>query len=204
MINYIGQLRIYSLIDLIILLAATKATSFEFIGVLFLHIGFLAYLEAQHKHSYRKQIPKPIWIIFTLAGLICYSKIEGILFILCSYTYALKDKKLYGIASPIMRGLQYFFLVAGIVGYSSKLTWLAFVLIAVRNFCGDLRDIVKDKNAHMNTMPVVLGLKKNYNHIHLISTLATTFIWFQFTNLSLLFLIPIIFLQVITYRLTPR
>lgn len=204
MLNYIGQLRIYSLIDLIILLIATKATLYEFLGVIFLHIGFLAYLETQHKHSYRKQAPKYLWIIFTLIGLILYGKVEGVFFVLCSYIYTLKDKKIFGVPSPIMRGFQYFFLVAGIIGYGNKLTWLALVLSTFRNFCGDLRDVVKDRNENMKTLPIVMGLKKDFKYAHLLIMLTTTFIWFEFTGLSPFLLIPIFLIQILTYRLTPR
>ena len=204
MLNYFGQLRLYSFIDLLVLLVATKATSFEFIGVLFLHLSFLAYLEAQHRHSYRKRIPEYLWAVFGIIGLLFYGHIEGIFFIICSYLYVLKTKKSFALFAPLMRGLQYFFLVAGVVGYHNKLAWVALILIFIRNFCGDLRDIVKDKKENLNTLPIVLGLHKDIKYIHLLVILATTFIWFQYTNLSFYLLIPIFLIQILTYNFTPR
>ena len=204
MLNYLGQLRLYSFIDLIILLIATKATTFEFVGVVFLHIGFLAYLETQHQHSYRKKVPKYLWLILSLIGLLLYRHIEGILFIVCSYLYILKTKKSFALSAPIMRGLQYFFLVAGIVGYHNKLTYLALVLIIVRNFCGDLRDIIKDKKENLNTLPIAFGLNRDIKYVHLIAMLTTTFVWFQYANLAIYLLVPIFLIQILTYNLTPR
>ena len=202
--NYLGQLRPYSLIDLIILLIATKATTYEFLGVVFLHVGFLAYLETRHEHSYRKKIPKHLWIFLTVIGTLFYGHVEGVLFVVCSYLYTLKTKKSFALISPIARGFQSFFLVAGIIGYNNKLTWIVLVLFFIRNFCGDLRDIVKDKKEHLKTLPVVMGLNKDFKYIHLVVTILTTFVWFKFTHFSFWLLIPIFLIQIFTYRLTPR
>jgi hypothetical protein len=204
MLNYFGQLRLYSFIDLFILLIATKATTFEFVGVIFLHIGFLAYLETQHQHSYRNKVPKYLWIVLTIIGLLLYGHIEGIFFVVCSYLYVLKTKKYFALFAPIMRGFQYFFLVAGIVGYHNKLVWIALILLIVRNFCGDLRDVVKDKKENLYTLPIAFGFKRDIKYIHVIAMLTTTFIWFQYINLTPLLLIPIFLIQILTYRLTPR
>ncbi|MEI6490777.1 MAG: hypothetical protein WCO16_03390 [bacterium] len=204
MLNYIGQLRIYSLIDLVILLIATKANIFEFVGIILLHIGFLAYLETKHHHPYRNKVPKYLWIILTIIGLYFYGHIEGILFVIFSYLYTLKTKKFFALTSPIMRGFQCFFLVAGIIGYESKLTWLALMLIIIRNFCGDLRDVVKDRKENMKTLPVVFGLNTDIKYIHLAVLFLTTFVWFRHTNLEPWLLIPIFLIQILTYRLTPR
>ncbi len=204
MLNYIGQLRLYSLIDLFILLVAIKATTYEFLGVVLLHIGFLAFLEAQHRHTYRKTIPKYIWLIFTFIGFAFYGHMEGIFFVICSYFYTLKTKKYFATVSPLIRGLQNFFLVAGIVGYNNKIIWLVLVLITIRNVCGDLRDIEKDRKENLKTLPIILGFKKNIKYIHLIATLATSLVWFTYTSLTLWLLIPIFIIQISTYNLTPR
>jgi 1,4-dihydroxy-2-naphthoate octaprenyltransferase len=204
LLNYIGQLRIYSLLDLIILLVAIKANPYEFIGIIFLHISFLAYLESKHKHSYRRKTPEYIWITLTFIGLILYRHIEGLLFILCSYIYTLKNKKYFALVSPIMRGLQYFFLIAGVIGYDNKLIWVVLFALTIRNFCGDLRDTTKDKKEGLKTLPIVMGLNIDIKYIHLVATIVTTFIWFQYTNLTPLLLIPIFLIQIYTYNLTPR
>lgn len=202
--NYLGQLRLYSLIDLLILLIAVKASSFEFVGVVFLHIGFLAYLESRHQHSYRKKLPKYLWVVLAIIGLLFYQHIEGVLFVILSYFYTLKNKQHFGLFAPIMRGLQYFFLVAGIIGYHNKFIWVVLVLIVIRNFCGDLRDVVKDREENLKTLPIGIGLTRDIKYIHLIVMLVTTFVWFQYTNWSLWFLISIFLIQILTYSITPR
>lgn len=202
--NYLGQLRIYSLLDLIILAIAIGSNRYEFIGIILLHIGFLAFLESKHKHEYRKKLPKYTWIIITVIGLISYQHIEGILFVILSYIYTLKNRDYFATLSPIARGLQLYIIVAGVVGYTNKLSILALVLLFIRNFCGDLRDVEKDSKENMVTLPVFFGLKHNIKYIHLIFTLFTTLVWFTFTDLNYLFLIPIFLIQIYSYNLTPR
>lgn len=202
--NYLGQLRIYSLLDLIILSIAIGASRNEFIGIVLLHIGFLAFLESRHGHDYRKKLPKYLWLIITIFGLLFYWHIEGILFVLLSYVYTLKNRKYFATLSPVARGLQLFVIVAGVIGYTNKLSILAFILLFIRNFCGDLRDIEKDSKENMITLPVFFGMKHNIKHVHLVFTLLTTFVWFIFTDLNYLFLIPIFLIQIYTYNLTPR
>ena len=204
MLNYLGQLRLYSLLDLIVLLIATRATPVELIGAVLLHVGFLAYLESRHEHSYRKKVPKYLWVLLCLAGLILYSHIAGLFYVLFSYLYTLKNRKSFAVLSPVMRGLQSYFLVAGISGYGSGLAFLAMVMMIIRNFCGDLRDVEKDGKENMKTLPVVMGLKKNIKYVHLIVTLVTTFVWFEYTNLSPYLLLPIFLIQILSYNLTPR
>lgn len=204
MLNYIGQLRIYSLVDLVILLFAVDANQSEFWGVILLHIGFLAYLESRHKHVYRKKLPEYFWLVLALVGLVLYGHLEGVAFFVCSYLYTLKTEKYFATCSPLMRGLQYFFLIGGIIGYANKLTWIVLVAMFVRNLCGDFRDVVKDKKENLKTLPVVLRVEKDSKHIHLVALFATTLIFFQYTNFQFWLLIPIFLIQILTYRLTPR
>lgn len=204
MLNYIGQLRIYSLVDLVILLFAVGANRLEFWGVILLHVGFLAYLESRHQHSYRKKLPEYFWAVLALVGLVLYGHVEGIAFLVCSYLYTLKTKKSFATYSPLMRGLQSFFLIGGIIGYTNKLTWVVLVAMLIRNLCGDLRDVVKDKGENMKTLPVVFGLSADIKYAHLVALFVTTFVWFQYTNLQTWLLVPIFLLQIFTYKLTPR
>lgn len=204
MLNYLGQLRLYSLVDLILLLTAVRATPHEFIGAILLHIGFLAFLESKHRHSYRKIIPSYFFIISIIAGLLLFGHFEGLLFLFFSYLYANKNQKPFSLYSPIMRGLQCFFLIAGIIGYHNNFIWIVFALITLRNFCGDLRDAVKDKAENMKTLPVALGLTNNIKYIHLIAILITTFVWFSYTDLPILLLVSIFLVELLSYDLTPR
>ncbi|MES2023356.1 MAG: hypothetical protein V4439_01610 [Patescibacteria group bacterium] len=205
LVSYLGQLRIYSLIDLIMLLVAIKATPFELIGVILLHVGFLAYLESQHSHSYRKSVPKYLWITFVIPGMFLYGHfIFGILFIVCSFLYTLKNRNYFAIFSPLIRGLQYFFLVGGIVGFQGQLPWIALVVICARNLIGDIRDVIKDKEENMKTIPVVIGFKKGFKYLYPVAVLATTLIWWNFTALPLWILLSVFVVEVSTYNLTSR
>jgi 4-hydroxybenzoate polyprenyltransferase len=205
MLNYFGQLRIYSLIDFVVLLIAAQANVYQFAGVILMHIGFLAYLESKHSHSYRKSVPKYLWIFLTILGMALYGNyIFSILFVVCSILYTLKTKKYFAIFAPVMRALQYFFLIGGITGFHNYLPWIALLVIFVRNFAGDVRDVVKDTEEGMKTLPIVIGLKRDIKYIHLITMLMTTTIWWTFTEIPL-YLLPIILIsQILTYNLTAR
>ncbi len=141
MLNYLGQLRIYSLIDFVVLLVASQANLYEFIGVVLIHVGFLAYLESRHNHSYRKSVPKYLWIFPTIVGIAFYGHYTfALLFIICSLLYTLKTKSYFAIFAPFMRAFQYFFLIGGITGFFSQLPWIVLLVIFIRNFTGDVRD----------------------------------------------------------------
>jgi 4-hydroxybenzoate polyprenyltransferase len=205
MLNYLGQLRIYSLIDYVVLLIASQANLYQFVGVILMHVGFLAYLESRHSHSYRKPVPKYLWIFLTILGMAFYGNyIFSILFVICSILYTLKTKKYFAIFAPVMRALQYFFLIGGITGFHSQLPWIALLVIFIRNFTGDVRDVVKDTGEGMKTLPIVIGLKRDIKYLHLITMLMTTTIWWTFTKIPLYFLPLILIIQILTYNLTAR
>lgn len=202
--NYVGQLRIYSLIDLILLLIAVRANSYEFTGAILLHLGFLLYLEYVHKHPYRKSFHPSLWIIITILGIIFYAKLAVIGFLTFSFLYAEKQKKSLGPYSPLFRGLQIYFLVGGITGLTAPLSILSGSLIALRNFAGDLRDVTKDKKEGLRTLPILLGFKKDHKNLHLISLFITSIVWIYIAKISILWILPTYILQYITYNITPR
>lgn len=202
-LNYLGQLRIYSLIDLILMLVAARAGKYEFVGALLLHIAFLAYLERNHNHSYRNFVPSLVWIIFAVFGIYFFRHIEVAGYILFSYLYTKKNKKGFGVLAPFFRAAQSFFIAAGIIGYVS-LTGIVFVLIFLRNFAGDLRDIEKDRKEKLLTLPIFLGMKKSIPGAHLFALLLTSAVWFSFINLEIYWLLIVFLIQIITYELTPR
>jgi 4-hydroxybenzoate polyprenyltransferase len=205
LVNYFGQIRIYSLIDYLILLIASGASAYEFTGVLLMHTGFLAYLESRHKHSYRKSVPKYLWIFLTVIGVVFYDHyIFALLFIICSILYTLKTRSYFGIFAPAIRALQYFIIIGGITGFQSQLPWIALLVIFIRNFAGDLRDVEKDSRDNMKTLPISMGLKRGTKYIHLITILLTTTIWWTYTGISLVVLLPILLIQGLSYNLTPR
>lgn len=202
--NYIGQIRLYSLADLILLLIAFKADNFEFFGVILLHLGFLLYLERKHSHHYREEFFVWIWILLIIFGAVLYKHIEFLPFLLFSYLYAKKSDSDFGTFSPVFRGLQVFFLVAGIAGYYNVLTWAVLPIIFVRNFMGDLRDARKDRKDGLKTLPIVLGFRKGSKYIHLIAIMVTSLIWWSFADIFVVYLFIVFAIEIITYNLTVR
>ncbi|MFA6300975.1 MAG: hypothetical protein WC609_01345 [Candidatus Paceibacterota bacterium] len=203
--NYLGQLRIYSLLDLIVLLIAVKATPSEFLGVLLLHIGFLAYLEFRHSHAYRRKVPWWSWVLLSLLGVYFYGHIlYSLIFLVCSYLYTLKNKNHFEIFAPILRGFQYLFLLSGIVGFGNVITLIAFIVIFIRNLSADFRDITKDKKENLKTLPIILGFQNDIKYIHLFFMLATTVLWWTYTAIPFYYLCLILLIQISVYNLTPR
>jgi len=203
-LNYLGQFRLYSFTDLILLLIATQTGYLSFLGVLFLHLGFITFLETRHSHPYRKQMPKWLCIFLTIIGIILYGHLEVIPFLLVSYLYVKKTEKYFGYIAPILRGFQYFFLLGGLIGYHNPITWIALLVIFVRNFAGDLRDVAKDINEGIKTLPTLMGLKNNIKYIHLITMLTTSLIWWSFSSLSFWILLLVFVVEITTYNITPR
>lgn len=203
-LNYLGQLRLYSLVDLLLLFYIIHASNLEMAGVIFLWIGFLLYLESQHKHSYRREFPKLMWIAFELVGLILFRKVEGLAFVVASFFYARKKDKYFSYLSPLFRGLQSFFLTAGILGYHNTFIWVVFALTIIRNMFGDFRDIEKDRAESMLTVPILIGMKKNVKYVHLIAVMGTSLVWWIYGGLSWEILAGVWIIELLTYNLTPR
>lgn len=192
------------MVDLALLLVAVKATGAEFVGVICLHVGFLAYLESKHLHQCRVILPKWLWAAFVLVGMPMYQKIEIIPFLVASFCYTKKTGEKWGVWAPVFRGIQLFFLVAGICGYGLSLPWVALVVLILRNAIGDWRDVEKDKRVGMRTLPMLVNIKHNLQYGHLIAVIMSTFIWWNCTGLSLGVLFCVFVIEVATYNLTPR
>jgi hypothetical protein len=203
-LNLIGQLRIYSLVDLALLLIAVKANTLQLIGVIALHLGFILFLEESHNHNYRISFPKYSWVIVTLLGLYFVHNIPAVLFLVFSFLYVKKNKTFLGRISPLIRGLQSGFLGATIIGFDLYLLFPVIVVMTIRNFAGDLRDLEKDKKEGLKTLPMFLGFKKSYEDIHLIALLITSLIWCFVANLPIYWLIVVYAIEISTYNLTPR
>ncbi|HIJ14072.1 TPA: hypothetical protein HA371_04985 [Candidatus Woesearchaeota archaeon] len=203
-LNLIGQIRIYSLIDLIILLIAISSNSYQLAGAVLLHLSFILYLEKSHNHKYRIPFPKSLWVLLLIIGLILYKSYFAIGYLIFSFLYTRKNHPGLGVYSPIFRGIQSYFLVAGIIGILNPLSFLAGALFALRNFTGDLRDITKDKKEKLKTLPIVLGFNKDMKKIHLIFLLLTSFVWWYLSGISILWLALIYLIEIGTYNLTPR
>lgn len=203
--SHLGHIRLYSFVDLILLLLATKTSEpTHLVGALLLWLGFLYFLEYQHAHEYRDRPSPLIWGVLTLAGLILYGRWHGLLFILLSFIYTKKTKLGWGRISPIIRGSQNFVLAAGLVGFTAPLAWFAFGLTIIRNFLGDIRDVSKDKKSGMQTLPIRWGMKQGWKYIHLVGVMVTSLVWWIVGDFSILYLIGAWIIEVATYQLTPR
>lgn len=203
-LNYLGQLRIYSLIDLVLMMYVVGARGQTLWGAVFLWVGFLAYLESRHDHVYRAKTPRGLWVVLMFLGLILFRKVEGIGFIVAAYLYTQKNNKNYGIFSPFFRGLQSFLLVGGVAGFDSIFAWLALLLTFIRNLLGDFRDAGKDAKEGMQTLPILFGWRRNLPAVHLAGILGTTLVWWHYSGLGIFLLFFVWVIQLASYRLTPR
>jgi len=180
------------------------AREFDMLGAISLWLFFLLYLEWKHKHSYRS--PVSIWscVVCLALGLFLFPNIGAIGFVLFGLLYAEKQRTFWSLLSPFFRGMQMTILAAPFISITALPILLVGLLSFIRNLLGDVRDTGKDKKEQMYTIPVALGLKKNIPYIHLLAVMGTTYVWWMYSNISILFLIALWLIQIGTYRLTPR
>jgi len=204
-LNYIGQLRIYSLLDMVVFAFALTRDTKSIVGMIMLWIGFLLLLEGMHKDKMRRPVSRFLWIAFFVPALFLLPLGAAVLFMLFGFFYAAKKRsRFFGLTSPLWRGLQNFSLA---FLFNPRIAVLAFVLMAGRNLLGDFRDAGSDMKDGARTIPVRLGLKQNQRwafYGHMIAVVATTAIWFYFSQLSFNLFWPVAFLEIISYPLTPR
>ncbi len=204
-LNYLGQLRIYSFLDLLVFATALTKEINIIVGIGLLWLGFLFYLESRHDDEFRLKINKYLWtgpFAFSLVLLpvwICLS------FALFSYLYTKKKQHAaWGVSAPLWRALQNGIIAAG---FNFQLAILAFILIFIRNVIADFRDAHDDKQRGILTIPVVLGVGKNQAwafYVHLMLVVAATIIWLNFSFFDSRLILPIILFQLFSYPLTPR
>ena len=200
--NYIGQLRLYSFVDLILFLVAIGADGQRLAGALVLWIGFLCFLEGKHKHKYRALIPRYLWMPFFFIGTCTFGG-WGMVFFFFGVLYSEKKKSLFASIAPLFRGAQVAALAVPIVGLT-PFAFLAVALTIIRNFFGDVRDAGKDVKEGTRTLPVLMGLRWNVPYIHLIAMMVTSFIWWSWAGMPVWVLFCTWTLQLSTYHLTPR
>lgn len=202
--SYLRLWRMYSLIDMALLLAVAGATGHALWGAVLLHTGFLGYLEYDHKRSYRA--PVPLWSVLSAwgFGLLLFGKLDGLAYIVLSVLYSKKKTWHLELVTPLLRGLQTLVMVGVVAGYNHALPWLAMVLMIVRNLLGDLRDAQEDASEGKWTWPAVLGMKSR-PFAHLFGMFATTTVWWLYAaNLSGWLLAAVLAIEAATYWLTPR
>ncbi len=204
LLRYLGLIRPYSLVDLLLLLFATSAPAERMFGAVLLWLGFLALLESSHQQSYRIKVETWWWLVPTLPGALLYGWPAALLFIGLGIMYTLKDSRGWGLISPFVRGLQALTLIGGLVGYTAPLALLAGGVMVVRNLLGDLRDVNKDRSHGILTIPVVLRVRGNHPNVHLLAVLVTSCLWWFMGQFSITYLFAAIAIEIATYRMTER
>ncbi len=206
-LNYFGQLRIYSLADYMLMLVAAGASpaSLRFWGAVFLWVGFLAHLESVHHDRGREPVHGlTAWLLW-IQGLVWWrDNTTGCLFVACSIYYARKKQWPWGLISPFLRGAQALVLVGGIADFDHVFPWVAATLIALRNLLGDLRDSSEDAKEGIRTWPAKWKWRSQ-PVTHLFGLFGTTVVWWlNAGNLPLWLLPTILVIEGTTYWLTPR
>lgn len=203
--NYIGQLRLYSLLDLVIFLYALHTGLYQALGAVLLWLGFILYLEYRHGHSYRKTLPNYLWVMLTVVGFILFqSYLTALAFIVLSHFYTLKkSRSRLALLSPVVRGAQAAVLVIGIIGYHSWIPLLVWLIVTIRNFLGDIRDAHKDTQEGKQTLAAILHLPPS-KYIHLVGVLITTSIAWYIRPFSVILLLLAWLFEIASYNWTPR
>lgn len=205
-INYIGQIRIYSLIPFVLFTTTFSDNPIKIISLSLLWIGFLVYLEVSHKDPFRLPFFKYLWVLFVIPALIVATP-DALLFIFFSFLYTKKkDGVFWGGTSSLWRGLQNFSLA---ILASPTIAIISLILTYTRNLVGDIRDAGHDKQSDTITLPVLLGISKNhtigyYGHLGLI--LFSSILWWNMSlfSIPLHTLIILLIIQTLSYPLTPR
>lgn len=204
--NYIGQLRFYSAADLVLLLAATGASTRDLVGGLALWFGFLVYLEWVHKDRDREPWHWTIWVALGLVGLILTANIAGTLvFAVTAALYA--EKKRLRWLSPfswlVNGGVKATLLIA-VGGVTLPMIMLVWIVMSLRNLAGDLRDIEKDSSEGVHSLPVVLKIGHDIKWAYPTCLAATTLLWWTLGHLPVAALVIAWAVEASTYKLTPR
>lgn len=203
--NYLGQLRAYSYIDLVLLLIAAGATTGE-VGVCsLLWFGFLIYLEWLHRDAGRLRWPAAAWMApWAAAAIWAHSPAVVAFFIVCvAYTFKKRVPALASL-SPLTNGAVKATLLLLVAAASTPFAALVWAATATRNLLGDMRDVEKDRSEHVRTIPVRLGLPRDIRWLYPTGLALTTALWAAMAGLPAWALAGAWAVQAATYRLTPR
>jgi 4-hydroxybenzoate polyprenyltransferase len=206
-LNYIGQLRLYSLVDLIVFATALTQSIIHIFAITCLWISFLAYLESKHKDPGRYLVPSYLWVIMLIPPIILLPIKLTFLFIIFSFLYTAKKRHgFFAVTSPLWRGLQNMTLALFI---NPSLALYALITTFARNLLGDFRDVEVDAKSNTYTIPVLLGVKNNQvwaYFAHLFAVIGTTMLWLHFSyfKIPLYITVALILVQLGSYHFTPR
>jgi hypothetical protein len=204
LLNYFGQLRMYSYVDIVLMLLALRADILTVVSCSLMWFGFLIHLEWWHRDKGRLFWPIWAWVIPWILGIIINLSIFHVPFVITCVFYSLKKRyRWIGLISWIINGSIKAWMVAMI---PAPLWGILLVggLMSLRNLAGDIRDGGKDSSEGVRSLPVMLGLKVNVSFIYPACLVSTSIIWVYIGGFSFLWLIPVLFVQGLTYHLTPR
>jgi 1,4-dihydroxy-2-naphthoate octaprenyltransferase len=204
-VNYVGQLRAYSYVDLLLLLAAVQASPRVIIGVSLLWFGFLIHLEWRHRDRGRLTWHWSLWIVpWAVAPFVVPSPWLVPFYVLAvAYAYK-KHFPAAAAVSPLVNGGLKTFLVLLAPATTAALAGLVLALMTFRNLLGDVRDAEKDAHEGVRTLPVIAGYRRATPWVYPASLVLTSLVWTVLGGLSWWALAAALLVQVATYRLTPR
>lgn len=205
MANRLSQLRPYSYLDLVLLLAAAGAAGLELATCSVLWFGFLIFLEWMHEDEKRTRWPWWAWALPWLAAAAYVHTLAALPFIALSVLYSLKkDVPIIALLSPIVNGALKASLLLLVPAASTEFALWVGAATGARNLFGDLRDVQKDRRQKVQTIPVRLGLQRDIKWIYPAGLAATTLAWIIVGSIPWWTVFAAWSFQWFTYRLTPR
>jgi len=203
--NRLSQLRPYSYTDLVLLLAAAGASGAQFVTCSGFWFGFLIFLEWVHQDEKRARWPWWAWALPWLAAVGYVHSLSVVPFLVLSFLYAQKKKvPAVALSSPALNGALKATLLLVVPTVSLELALGVWAATGVRNLFGDFRDVVKDREQDVQTIPVRLGLKRDIKWLYPAALGATTLAWVLAGPLPWWTVFVAWFVEWGTYRLTPR
>jgi hypothetical protein len=204
-LNYVGQLRLYSYADLVLLLVAVGATAQDVAQCSLLWFGFLIHLEWSHRDRGRLPWPWQAWAIPCIAGFAVQPSPRLVAFVIVAVIYSNKKRiSFIALVGPLVNGAIKGALAFLVVQASWEAILAVTLLTAARNLAGDFRDIMKDRHEGVETIPVRLGIKHDIRWLYPTALIATSATWVWAGGLPAWSLVLAAAVQVATYRLTPR
>lgn len=203
MLNRLSQLRLYSYIDLLVLVHWLGISGRGVVGLSLLWFGFLIFLEWTHRDRGRAHWHPLAWISAWALGLGAVASFAGLAFIAVAILYSYK-KRFSALAaiSFVLNGLLKAILVWGAATFAA--TILILTVTAFRNLAGDFRDVRKDRLDGVVSIPVRLGLTEDVRWLYPASLAATTLTWGLLGGVSIPVVLACLVAEMTFYPLTPR
>jgi hypothetical protein len=204
-LNYLWQLRPYSYVDLLLLMAWLNADTRQIAGVTALWFGFLIHLEWRHRDAGRAKWHWAVWIVLWVAGAYLIADLSVGAFWALGAMYAMKkDIALIAPVAWLINGAMKAALVATLPLTTSRTLLEVALVMAARNLTGDVRDAGKDFGEGVRSLPVVLGYRRNTRVVYPVCLAATSTTWSIQGGLPWWYLIAALMIAAATYRLTSR